>query len=73
MRTHYYFLLPGFFVTLVGMKPLSERDENLSLKPRNLLDLTTVGMKPLSERDENLPPGPCYYFLLPGCRNEATL
>ena len=37
----------------VGMKPLSERDENtpvsgLSLKPRNL-----VGMKPLSERDEN--------------------
>jgi len=38
----------------VGMKPLSERDENggVLLPPRKQF-LRRVGMKPLSERDEN--------------------
>jgi len=38
---------------MVGMKPLSERDENprQNQTPGPLLLL--VGMKPLSERDEN--------------------
>jgi len=38
---------------IVGMKPLSERDENSSVifVIRNINEL--VGMKPLSERDEN--------------------
>jgi len=37
----------------VGMKPLSERDENLvSLAAASAIAFT-VGMKPLSERDEN--------------------
>ncbi len=39
----------------VGMKPLSERDENstawVHVNPKRS---KTVGMKPLSERDENL-------------------
>ena len=39
----------------VGMKPLSERDENKILPPHyHVLD-ALVGMKPLSERDENPP------------------
>jgi len=40
---------------LVGMKPLSERDENEKLNPGDGLQLFCVGMKPLSERDENVP------------------
>jgi len=35
------------------MKPLSERDENLSYNIFLLHNHTPVGMKPLSERDEN--------------------
>jgi len=38
---------------LVGMKPLSERDENLAICDSMLLTINFVGMKPLSERDEN--------------------
>jgi len=54
MRTLF---LTGFlisFVPGVGMKPLSERDENLVLiRTLTLLENKEVGMKPLSERDEN--------------------
>jgi len=39
--------------TPVGMKPLSERDENPNLARLTLTSLIKVGMKPLSERDEN--------------------
>jgi len=39
--------------TLVGMKPLSERDENLNMTMTAAMENTSVGMKPLSERDEN--------------------
>jgi len=57
----------------VGMKPLSERDENFCYSVACLHDKRAVGMKPLSERDENnlscLEPN--FYFLTG--RNEATL
>jgi len=40
--------------SLVGMKPLSERDENVSTGIRETFSgILPVGMKPLSERDEN--------------------
>jgi len=54
MRTRYclYDCLDIFGT--VGMKPLSERDENLSSIREPLFILPdVVGMKPLSERDEN--------------------
>jgi len=58
----------------VGMKPLSERDENQgALFHAPLLIFIKVGMKPLSERDEN--DGNLWLRslkLLEG-RNEATL
>jgi len=38
---------------MVGMKPLSERDENHSVPLKTQLKTPHVGMKPLSERDEN--------------------
>jgi len=38
---------------VVGMKPLSERDENLFQFPYSTIISKYVGMKPLSERDEN--------------------
>jgi len=38
----------------VGMKPLSERDENSYSAPARMRLSSIVGMKPLSERDENL-------------------
>jgi len=37
----------------VGMKPLSERDENFRSIARAWANHARVGMKPLSERDEN--------------------
>jgi len=37
----------------VGMKPLSERDENLGNRANDGFSTIIVGMKPLSERDEN--------------------
>ena len=37
----------------VGMKPLSERDENIENKKWWPPGGVQVGMKPLSERDEN--------------------
>jgi len=39
--------------SFVGMKPLSERDENTSFPEHSITTKTLVGMKPLSERDEN--------------------
>jgi len=38
---------------LVGMKPLSERDENWRHWRHWISNSFLVGMKPLSERDEN--------------------
>jgi len=38
---------------VVGMKPLSERDENNLFNLFKNFNNSTVGMKPLSERDEN--------------------
>jgi len=47
-------LAPLFEKTsVVGMKPLSERDENNNSVTSFLLSRAIVGMKPLSERDEN--------------------
>ena len=40
-------------VLIVGMKPLSERDENQAIIDLFLRNMQIVGMKPLSERDEN--------------------
>ena len=57
----------------VGMKPLSERDENLSYLTGGLVNSLFVGMKPLSERDENLVVGGGKDENLELCRNEATL
>jgi len=53
MRTYYSETLHRHNRYVVGMKPLSERDENLHDKrgPGKIRRL--VGMKPLSERDEN--------------------
>ena len=39
--------------TKVGMKPLSERDENSQRNSLQSSEKKRVGMKPLSERDEN--------------------
>ena len=38
---------------IVGMKPLSERDENFAAIAFTIAEVFFVGMKPLSERDEN--------------------
>ena len=38
---------------IVGMKPLSERDENSDQPDVEVHYNVWVGMKPLSERDEN--------------------
>ena len=57
----------------VGMKPLSERDENKYIPSLARLTVISVGMKPLSERDENFSRWP---YQPNGCivgRNEATL
>jgi len=43
-------------VLCVGMKPLSERDENTNKSPMKFQPVLCVGMKPLSERDENYWP-----------------
>jgi len=40
-------------IILVGMKPLSERDENHGGGAEFHISSSIVGMKPLSERDEN--------------------
>jgi len=54
MRTGYYESVKNLFVWYVGMKPLSERDENSYSAPARMRLSSIVGMKPLSERDENL-------------------
>ena len=57
----------------VGMKPLSERDENLITVLALPTRLILVGMKPLSERDENSSWSRRHEHQLCACRNEATL
>jgi len=59
--------------SLVGMKPLSERDENLWHFDILPCLAWIVGMKPLSERDENSPVLNKSRISLFGSRNEATL
>ncbi len=55
MRTWSHTLRYGTSVKTVGMKPLSERDENSTYQFLEMHALLLcVGMKPLSERDENL-------------------
>ena len=53
MRTKWYPTGHSAGYLKVGMKPLSERDENGLRSPSRTLRFTSVGMKPLSERDEN--------------------
>jgi len=53
MRTFYISVQFNNILQRVGMKPLSERDENTLAKSILLISIFTVGMKPLSERDEN--------------------
>jgi len=62
MRTHRNSFVSSEKNNPVGMKPLSERDENTNLNTCSGLKSGIVGMKPLSERDENWmkinpPPG----------------
>jgi len=55
MRTSPNEPVTGIVPKLVGMKPLSERDENSGHLYRNTPNYCVqVGMKPLSERDENV-------------------
>jgi len=55
MRTPWISLIISCLSMVVGMKPLSERDEN---PQRDRFEINQaslcVGMKPLSERDENV-------------------
>ena len=53
MRTGICYLPIERFQNAVGMKPLSERDENLKHSRKLYIPSGFVGMKPLSERDEN--------------------
>jgi len=55
------------------MKPLSERDENISFTKSFLSIDIPVGMKPLSERDENQTAVLFTNISLNSGRNEATL
>ncbi len=73
MRTDTYYLSIDISNFCVGMKLLSERDENLwGWYPKSYyFDL--VGMKLLSERDENLNLNGQKLPRVDRCRNEATL
>ena len=54
MRTSNIGLIYYHHRSIVGMKPLSERDENVNwVTTGNIKKGRVVGMKPLSERDEN--------------------
>jgi len=53
MRTNNLYESILIVLIYVGMKPLSERDENREHHVVPFLNHNTVGMKPLSERDEN--------------------
>jgi len=55
MRTNEEATLSGHHGYKVGMKPLSERDENAPTGTLLFPVRNKVGMKPLSERDENFP------------------
>jgi len=72
MRTTYQFL-EMHALLLVGMKPLSERDENPVSLVHFTVTLEPVGMKPLSERDENKSMLAETHQAPTGSRNEATL
>jgi len=54
MRTYFFHFFFVYLIYSVGMKPLSERDENPGDRGSHQILLPSVGMKPLSERDENL-------------------
>ena len=73
MRTVPLTIITGVFPVLVGMKPLSERDENNVSNVCCIHNYYRVGMKPLSERDENSGPSGNLEFHVSLCRNEATL
>jgi len=64
---------PGPHAYFVGMKPLSERDENRGFRANPEPYIFPVGMKPLSERDENGPMSQSQLLFEKCCRNEATL
>jgi len=53
MRTSLVSSLKNNPSLIVGMKPLSERDENHPVTGSIWSEKALVGMKPLSERDEN--------------------
>jgi len=53
MRTSVVIINPNLPADTVGMKPLSERDENFAAIAFTIAEVFFVGMKPLSERDEN--------------------
>jgi len=55
------------------MKPLSERDENISQTAVLFVNISRVGMKPLSERDENSSLASFTAKSSIARRNEATL
>ena len=61
------------FFHQVGMKPLSERDENKRCNLLQNFKIRVVGMKPLSERDENQTVEDTVNKLDYCSRNEATL
>jgi len=60
-------------IFVVGMKPLSERDENCYFPENSSYDGECVGMKPLSERDENRFLPLLLFGKIYRRRNEATL
>ena len=55
------------------MKPLSERDENITSVDTKHYETPCVGMKPLSERDENRHQEKLRILVTGYGRNEATL
>jgi len=73
MRTFLAHATATALTIAVGMKPLSERDENLAEFTFNSPAFHGVGMKPLSERDENWISQSAVLFPNISRRNEATL
>ncbi len=63
----------GFVLKVVGMKLLSERDENYVYLLLGYHFLFCVGMKLLSERDENIHAVQNHKKHHKKSRNEATL
>ncbi len=73
MRTNLILLAFNEATIKVGMKPLSERDENSLIAAPVFGATKSVGMKPLSERDENRSCNRANYPIATVSRNEATL